>query len=85
MFVPMFDPAYVQGYLAALQDVRETFEQIDGDMRRHGRKRTAKEYQKVLDTMIEGRSVLRENPDAFVRCRSDGGYEVFDAKTRTVV
>lgn len=81
----MFDYAYVQGYLAALQDVKYTFQNIDVDMKFHKRKRTAKEYLKIIDKMIEGRSILRENPDVFVRCDNNDDYELFDQRKKEVV
>lgn len=76
---------YVQGYLQALMDVKDVFQYIDLDMRMHKRKRTAAEYQEIIDLMIQGRQILRERPEVFIRCKSGGGYEFFDESKKEVV
>ena len=76
---------YVQGYLQALQDVKDVITYIDPDMRVHKRKRTVLEYTKILDLMIKGRTVLREMPWVFIRCNSHGDYEFFDESKKEVV
>lgn len=81
----IFPTEYVQGYTAALQDVINVFNYIDDDLKRHKRKRTAKTYQAIAKCMLDNRTILREEPDAFVRCNDkvDGGFEVYVAKRRT--
>ena len=76
---------YVQGYLQALMDVKDVFQYIDLDMRMHKRKRTAAEYQEIIDLMIQGRQILRERPEVFIRCKSGGGYKFFDESKKEVV
>lgn len=76
---------YADGYRNALMDVLETLKNIDVDMKIHKRKRTAKEYTALIQCMLENRIILRENIDAFVRCSSNGGYEVYDSKLNKVV
>ena len=76
---------YVQGYLQALMDVKDVFQYIDLDMRMHKRKRTAAEYQEIIDLMIQGRQILRERPEVFIRCKSGGGYEFFDESKKEVI
>lgn len=76
---------YVQGYLQALMDVKDVFQYIDLDMRMHKRKRTAAEYQEIISLMIQGRQILRERPEVFIRCKSGGGYEFFDESKKEVV
>lgn len=78
-FVPNFDPCYVQGYTAALQDVIETIEQIQPDLKRHSRKQNYKTYKGIVECMLENRTILRETTDSFVRCtdRNDTGYEIW--------
>ena len=76
---------YVQGYLQALIDVKDVFQYIDLDMRIHKRRRTAAEYQEIIDLMIQGRQILRERPEVFIRCKSGGGYEFFDESNKEVV
>lgn len=75
----MFDYLYVQGYLAALQDVQTTIADIQEDLKLHKRKQCAKTYKAIIDCMIENRAILREEPDAFVRCNDNAknGYEVY--------
>lgn len=76
---------YVQGYLQALQDVKDVLTYIDPDMRMHKRRRTVLEYTKILDLMIKGRAILREMPWVFIRCNSYGDYEFFDESKKEVV
>lgn len=74
-----FDIMYVQGYTAALQDVLSVLDYIQDDLKCHKRKQNAKTYKAILKCMLNGRAVLRENPDAFVRCNDnvDGGFEIY--------
>ena len=83
----MFDMMYVQGYTAALQDVKKTLEEMPDDLKRHGRRQNLKTVQAILDCMIQHRAILREDPDTFVRCNNDmpGGFEVFNERTRKPV
>lgn len=77
----MFGIEYVQGYTAALMDVRETLQHIDWDIKHHKLKRTAKEYNRVLDCMIKNRVILREEPNAFVRYNTSlKDWEVYIGK-----
>ena len=81
MIDKLFPTLYVQGYIAALMDVIKTFTDIDYELKLHKRKRNAKTYLDIVNFMLENRAVLREDPDAFVRCndKAPGGYEiVFD-------
>lgn len=76
-----FSHNYIYGYTAALQDVLKTISS-DGfqfDLKSHKRKQNSKTYKALLECMIRNRAVLRENPDAFVRCNDkvDGGFEVY--------
>lgn len=75
----LFGFQYVQGYTAALQDVLRTFEELQYDMKLHKRKQNYKNYKAVVECMLKNRVILREEPDAFVRCndQADGGYEVY--------
>lgn len=72
-----FDFMYVQGYKAALLDVLNVIEYIQDDLKVHHVGQSAKTYMGIVNAMIQGRAILRENPDAFVRCNSDGGFEVY--------
>lgn len=78
----LFPTEYVQGYTAALMDVVLSFDYIDDDLKRHKRKRTAKTYKAIAQCMLENRAILREEPNAFVRCNDkvDGGFEVYVSK-----
>lgn len=81
----LFPTEYVQGYTAALQDAIDVFNYIDKDLQAHKRKRTAKTYQAIAKCMLDNRAILREEPNAFVRCNNsiDGGFEVYVAKRRS--
>ena len=78
----MFPITYVQGYTAALQDVLETIEIIQTDLKLHKRRQNAKTYKSIIECMIKNRAILREEPDAFVRCNDNvnGGFEVYIEK-----
>ena len=78
-FVPSFDPCYIQGYTAALQDVIDTFDRIQYDLKAHKRKQNLKTYRGIVSCMLENRTILRETPDAFVRCNDalPAGFEVW--------
>ena len=75
----MFDFLYVQGYTAALQDVLKTFINIQWDLKMHKRKHNYKTYRAIVETMLENRTELRENPDAFIRCNdaAPNGFELW--------
>jgi len=79
VFVPSFDPCYVQGYTAALQDVVETFKNIQTDLKDHKRKQNAKTYLAILSCMLENRTILRETTDSFIRCNDNAasGFELW--------
>ena len=78
-FTPAFDVCYVQGYTAALQDVLETFAEIQTDLKRHGRKQNYKTYKNIVECMLENRTILRETADSFIRCsdHAETGFEVW--------
>lgn len=79
MLSKMFGYEYVQGYTAALQDVLKTIDGIQLDLKHHKRRQSAKTYKAIIECMIKNRVILREEPDAFVRCNDnvDGGFDVY--------
>lgn len=78
----MFSHEYVQGYTAALQDVLETINNIQDDLKIHKRKQDSKTYKAIIECMLKNRVILREEPYAFVRCNNniDSGFEVYIRK-----
>lgn len=80
----LFGIEYVQGYTAALLDVLHVIEYIQGDLKDHKRRQSAKTYKALIQCMIDNRVTLRENPDAFIRCNEqvDGGFELWEAWKR---
>lgn len=72
---------YNHGFTRGLMKVKE---QIDGqmadDLKRHGMRFNVKTLGMMLDCMIENRELLRDNPRAFLRCKTGGGFEVFAPK-----
>lgn len=78
----MFDYLYVQGYTAALLDVLKVLDYIQPDLKRHRRRQSAKTYHGIVQCMLDNRVALREDPDAFIRCASDGTheYELWNAR-----
>lgn len=79
MFSKMFGTEYIQGYTAALLEVRNVLDNIEQDLKAHKRKRDLKAAKQVIDFMIENRTILREDPHAFIRCNNDvqGGFEIY--------
>lgn len=77
----MFPMEYVQGYHAALADVRRVLlgDGMVQDMKFHKRRITLSALREMVDVLIDERAILRENPNAFVRCKSEGGFEVYIA------
>lgn len=75
----LFGIEYVQGYTAALQDVLTTLSQIQIDLKQHKIKQCYKTYRAIISCMLDNRVVLRENPDAFVRCNDSAqtGFEIY--------
>lgn len=82
MFTPSFPSEYVQGYTAALQDVIREMHNFEYDAKRCHLKHNYKTYKALLDCMLENRTILRENPDAFIRWNdSKNDFEIwFDGK-----
>lgn len=72
---------YCYGYTRALMKVRE---QLDSnfvkDLKRHKMRFNVKTLEKAIDCMIENRELLREDPQAFLRCKQGGGFEVVIGK-----
>lgn len=79
------DSGYIRGFTAGLQMAKNIMCYMYDDMKRHKRRMNNKEIEKILDCAILHREALRENPDTFIRCSSNGGYEVFDSKRREVL
>ncbi len=84
-----FPPEYVQGYTAALLDVLDYFESdlFRDDLKYHKRKQNLKTMAAFIRCMIDSRAILREEPDAFIRCNNDvpGGFELwFEGKKKEV-
>lgn len=76
------DGSFNRGFTAGLQKALEIMQYISDDMRVHKRKLNAKAAIEILQAAINGRETLRENPEAFVRCLSSGGYEVYNPQKR---
>lgn len=71
------DGSYIRGFTAGLQEAKNVLQYIYPDMKYHKRRLNLKEIEKILDCAIANREILREYPGLFIRCSSDGGYEVF--------
>lgn len=78
----LFGTQYIQGYTAALQDVLRTMEDAQSDMKMHKRKQNYKTYKAMVECMLKNRTILREEPYAFVRCNdnAESGFEVYTQK-----
>ena len=73
----LFGIEYVQGYTAAVQDVLKTIDYIEHDLKKHKRKQNLKTLKAIVECILKNRIILREEPNAFIRCNSEGGYEVY--------
>lgn len=73
----LFGIEYAQGYTAALQDVLRTLDRITPDLKLHKRKQNLKTLKAIIECILKNRVILREEPDAFVRCNSEGGFEMY--------
>ena len=72
---------YNHGFTRALLKVKEQLDtNLAEDMRRHKMRFTAKNIESAVDCMIDNRELLRDNPQAFLRCKKDGGFEVVIGK-----
>lgn len=80
----MFDILYVQGYTAALLDVLEVFDDIQSDLKEHKRKQNYKTYKAIVETILSNRAILREDPNAFIRCNNnaENGFELWFDKRK---
>ncbi len=78
----MFDYRYVQGYTAALMDVLDVMGDVQCDLKRRRVRQSYKVYKAMIECMLEGRAILRENPDAFVRYNPENekGFEIYIEK-----
>lgn len=76
------DGGYIRGFTAGLQKAQEIIKYIDFDMKLHKRRLNAKSLAEIFDIAIKEREKLRENPEAFIRCLSSGGYEVYEPNRR---
>jgi len=73
---------YIRGFTAGLQKVQEIMQYIESDMKFHKRRMNTKSLMEILNCAIKDREKLRENPEAFVRCTNDGGFEVYEPMRR---
>lgn len=68
---------YNHGFTCALLKVKEQLDtNLAKDMKRHKMRFTANNIEQAIDCMIENRELLRDNPQAFLRCKQGGGFEV---------
>lgn len=82
--ITIFDFLYVQGYTAALLDVLRVFDCIQLDLKIHKRKQNYKTYKGIVEAILSNRTILRENPDAFIRCNdnAENGFELWFDKRK---
>lgn len=75
----MFSSEYIQGYTAALLDVSSVLDYIQDDLKMHRRKQNLNTLKAIVTCMVHNRVILREDPNAFVRCNdhAEGGFEVY--------
>ena len=72
---------YNHGFTRGLLKVKEQIDKyMYEDLRQHKMRFNIKTFQEMIDCMIENRELLRENPQAFLRCKPGGGFEVFVGK-----
>ena len=72
---------YNHGFTRGLMKVKEQIDRnMMDDMKRHKVRLNVKSLGEMLDCMIENRELLRDNPQAFLRCKNGGGFEVVIGK-----
>lgn len=76
MWNKLFGLEYNQGYTAALLDVKQILEDDNFvyDLKKHKKTMTRKSLINLLNCLIDGKTILRENPDAWVRCNNNSKY-----------
>lgn len=81
---PLFGPHYVQGYTATLLDIQRILEDnsLRDDMKRHKMPFNQRNMAALLQCVIDNRVMLREDPDAFVRCTKDKEFEMVSGSWR---
>lgn len=72
---------YNWGFTSGLLKVKEQIDRnMYDDLRRHKVRFNVKTLGEMLDCMIENRELLRDEPRAFLRCKTGGGFEVVVSK-----
>lgn len=81
---PLFGPHYIQGYTAALLDIQSIIEDsgFRDDMKRHKMPMNWRNMAALIRCVIDNRVMLREDPDAFVRCTKDKRFEMVSGSWR---
>lgn len=77
MVLERMEFGFNHGFTTALLKVKD---QLDAafaeDLKLHKMRLNAKTIEQAIDCMIENRELLRDNPQAFLRCKQGGGFEV---------
>ena len=73
------DGSYIKGFTAGLQKAKEIVNYINDDLKYHHLRYNSKTMSRIMATAINGRTALRENPEAFVRYNTlKKDFEVFE-------
>lgn len=72
-----FNHGFTRGLMKAKEQLDSFFAE---DLKIHKMRFNAKTIGMALDCMIENRELLRDNPQAFLRCKQGGGFEVVIGK-----
>lgn len=81
----VLDGMYIRGFTDGLREAQKIIGYIIPDIKKHKRRPTEKTLTEVFNVAFRYREELRENPNAFIRCNSNGGFECFDSAARKVI
>ena len=69
-------PGFYHGQTVGIQMVHEILAYLGPDMKRHNMRWNQKTFDLLFNCIIANRLELRENPDAFIRCTNEKGFEL---------
>ena len=73
-------PGYYHGQTVGIQMARDIICSLEDDMKRHKMRWNRKTFEALFRCILDNRIELRENPDAFIRCTREKGFELHVSK-----
>lgn len=69
-------PGYYHGQTVGIQMVQKIIAYLENDMKMHKMRWNKKTFDLLFACILANRLELRENPDAFIRCTKEKGFEL---------